>query len=139
MRSVRCSRTWQPAAYEVRGLHNQKPPPGTLAMLVFVNVWSAACRRRKVRVANKICAYVYGLVGVFSASGAGWQYRNDRSQTGTLWAKAAPIDFSLDLLRRKRPMGMVSINESYMTLLQDYSETRWRFNALCFLTRRRTV
>jgi hypothetical protein len=30
------------------------------------------CRKRKVRLAGKVCAYVYGLVGVFDDSGPGW-------------------------------------------------------------------
>jgi hypothetical protein len=30
------------------------------------------CRKRKVRIAGKVCAYVYGLVGVYDDSGPGW-------------------------------------------------------------------
>jgi hypothetical protein len=29
-------------------------------------------RKRKVRIAGKVCAYVYGLVGVFNDPGPGW-------------------------------------------------------------------
>ena len=29
-------------------------------------------RKRKVRIAGKVCAYVYGLVGVFDDPGPGW-------------------------------------------------------------------
>ena len=30
------------------------------------------CCKRKVRIAGKVCAYVYGLVGVFNDPGPGW-------------------------------------------------------------------
>jgi hypothetical protein len=30
------------------------------------------CRKRKVRIAGVVCAYVYGLVGVFNDPGPGW-------------------------------------------------------------------
>jgi hypothetical protein len=30
------------------------------------------CRKRKVRVAGKVRAFVYGLVGVFNDPGPGW-------------------------------------------------------------------
>ena len=30
------------------------------------------CRKRKARIAGKVCAYVYGLVGVFNDPGPGW-------------------------------------------------------------------
>ena len=29
-------------------------------------------RKRKVRIAGQVCAYVYGLVGVFNDPGPGW-------------------------------------------------------------------
>ena len=30
------------------------------------------CRKRKVRIAGKVCAYVYGLIGVIDDPGPGW-------------------------------------------------------------------
>jgi hypothetical protein len=30
------------------------------------------CRKRKVRIAGVVCAYVYGLIGVFNDPGPGW-------------------------------------------------------------------
>jgi hypothetical protein len=36
-----------------------------LKSLVFGMYGPPLCRKRKVRIAGKVCAYVYGLVGVF--------------------------------------------------------------------------
>jgi hypothetical protein len=30
------------------------------------------CRKRKVRIAGVVCAYVYGLIGAFNDPGPGW-------------------------------------------------------------------
>ena len=40
--------------------------------VVFGMYGPPLCRKRKVRIAGKVCAYVYGLVGVFNDPGPGW-------------------------------------------------------------------
>jgi hypothetical protein len=53
-----------------------KPKTGfsdnSLKSLVFGMYGPPPCRKRKVRAAGKVCAYVYGLVGVFNDPGPGW-------------------------------------------------------------------
>jgi hypothetical protein len=45
---------------------------GTACEVVIGMYGPPLCRKRKVRIAGVVCAYVYGLVGVFNDPGPGW-------------------------------------------------------------------
>ena len=53
-------------------LLNRVPVDPCLKSRVFGMYGPPLCRKRKVRIAGKVCAYVYGLVGVIDYPGPGW-------------------------------------------------------------------